>query len=76
MERILIHPNHVEVVVNILTDPFNADHFIIYDLSDTEDLYDRIGRMTEKQYSYFKVLWIKNKWFDLKKLLDSFIKHK
>ena len=71
-----IYLNHIEVITRILENPIYKDHFSIYDLSDKSDLFNRLTKMSEDQYSYFKILLNKKKWFDLKNFLDRFLKHK
>lgn len=75
MEKESIALNHIEVVSRFLRDKFYAEHFQIYNLSDSEDVYERISKMSDKQYNYLLVLLNKKKLFKIKKLLDQFLKH-
>lgn len=51
----------------------NPDHFGIYDLTD---FWERSGQITLNQYKYFLALLFQKHYFDAKKLLDKFLKHK
>lgn len=72
MEKELIHLNSLSEIKRIVSDPFYSGHTKIYDLTDLSKLKD----MTETQYRYFLMLLNQKKWFDIKKLLDSFLTHK
>jgi len=51
----------------------NPEHFGIYDLTD---FWERSEKMTLRQYKYFFALLYNKHYFDAKKLLDQFLKHK
>lgn len=76
MEKKLISLNQIEVLINkFLKDNAYKEHFVIYDL-EVDDLWSRLGKMTEKQYNYIKILVSQKKWFTIKEILDKFLKHK
>lgn len=59
-----------------LYDPFYAEHFSIYDLSDRDDVYDRVLKMSEKEYKFILVMMDKKHLFKIKSCLDRHLKHK
>jgi len=75
MDKELITLNHRSFLHTILNDKFYFEHFKIYDLSNSEDVTKRLGKLSDKQYRYFLLLLNKKKWFDIKKLLDRYLKH-
>ena len=77
MDKQPIYINQLSHLVKLICDDkFYAEHFVIYDISDREDVWKRLEKMTERQYAYFTALLAKRKWIDIKKLLDNFLKHK
>lgn len=76
MEKEYIPLNQLGQLMKWLEDPVYKEHFVIYDLSNREDVYSRLSKMTYKQYNYFLALFFKNKWFSIKDLLDKFLIHK
>ena len=75
MEKISL--NHLSWLFKLMYNQDYKDHLVIYNLEDKEDVYERLSKMTDKQYYYFFMLLSKKKWFDIKKnLLDKFLTHK
>lgn len=59
-----------------LYDPFYSEHFSIYALGDRDDVYDRVLKMSEKEYKFILVMMHKNHWFKIKSCLDRHLAHK
>lgn len=76
MEKEYITLNHLGWLIKWIYSEDYKEHFQIYDLSDEEDVRERLSKMTDKQYNYYFMLMSKKKWFSIKDLLDKFLKHK
>jgi len=76
MEKELISLNHLGWLMTWIYREDYKEHFQIYDLSNKEEVRERLSKMTDRQYSYYLALKANNKWFSIKDLLDKFLKHK
>jgi Mg/Co/Ni transporter MgtE len=74
MERISL--NHLNQLMKWLYDKVYTEHMVIYNLEDRDDVYERLSKMSDKQYYYFFSLLSKKQWFKIKDLLDNFLTHK
>ena len=70
-EKKLIGLNQIVFLKNLLI--YKKEHFFIY---DTENIYQDLHNMTEKQYKYILFLYGQNHYFKIKQILDNFLKHK
>lgn len=51
----------------------HKDHLSIFDLSNRDDVYERLSKMSYKQYKYIFFLLGEKSWFKIKEILSKFL---
>lgn len=70
MENDRITLNHLSWLMKWIYDPVYQDHFSIYNLDDKDSVYEKLGKLSDKEYSFIISMLSRKHWFKIKEVLS------